>query len=441
MSVTPSKLSLLRHALTLARGRIPSQLIIQLTDACNASCPQCGMRRNAPFRRSLLSLEQGRRIIDHAAKSGIAALSFTGGEPFLSLKNLLTLIHYADEAGIPFIRTGTNGFLFRNSENADFTARISRLAASLAATRLYTFWISIDSPDPETHENLRGLPGVMKGIERALPIFHQHGIYPAANLGITKAILPKRPATRSGPEATREEFRAGFRAFYRRVIDLGFTIVNACYPMNIETDPASSLNAVYEATAADECVRFNVRERHALFTALAETIPEYRSRIRIFSPLSSLHALARRYSGEDDRSYPCNGGSDFFFIDARDGDTYPCGYRGSENLGKFWDLDLNTPPRLRSCRECDWECFRDPSELLGPFQEFCSAPLRVARRVLQDGKHTALRLNDLRYYQAADFFNGRQAPDYRKLARFSSGAASLHDGPEQDRPNNAKTRR
>jgi hypothetical protein len=29
-----------------------------------------------------------------------------------------------------------------------------------------------------------GLNGVIKGIEKALPIFHKHGIYPAANLGI-----------------------------------------------------------------------------------------------------------------------------------------------------------------------------------------------------------------------------------------------------------------
>lgn len=424
MSVTRSKLSLLRHALTLARGRIPAQLIIQLTDSCNATCPQCGMRRNAPFRRSLLPLDQCRQIIDHAANSGIAALSFTGGEPFLYSQNLLTLIHYAGEAGIPFIRTGTNGFLFKNPDSADFTARISRLAESLAATRLYTFWISIDSPDPETHEKMRVLPGVIKGIERALPIFHQHGVFPSANLGITKAILPRRPTAQAGSETTHEEFRAGFRAFYRRVIDLGFTIANACYPMNIETDQATSLSAVYEATAEDDCVHFSAREKHAMFTALAETIPEFRSRIRIFSPLSSLHSLAQRYSSEEDRSYPCNGGSDFFFIEAKDGNTYPCGYRGSENLGKFWNLDLKNPPRERSCRECDWECFRDPSELLGPFQEFCSAPFGITRRLLRDRKLTTLWLSDLRYYRATDFFNGRQAPDYHKLANFAPHSLS-----------------
>jgi MoaA/NifB/PqqE/SkfB family radical SAM enzyme len=408
----------LRHALSFARGRIPSQLVIQLTDACNASCPQCGMRRDTPFRRSLLSMDDCKRIIDHAAASCIAALSFTGGEPFLFSEQLLTLLHHAGDAGIPSIRTGTNGFLFMDHEKPDFTDRISRLAKSLADTLLYTFWISIDSPLAETHERVRGLPGVMKGIERALPIFHEHGIFPSANLGITKGILPKRPAAKEGLPATVEEFQAGFRAFFNRVIDIGFTIVNACYPMSLDPYTASSLEAVYGATAEDDCVMFANEEKRVMFRALGETIPEFRSRIRIFSPLSSLHALERQYSGEADYCRPCRGGSDFFFIDAKCGDTYPCGYRGKDNLGKFWDLDLGKTPYEPLCRECDWECFRDPSELLAPFSEFFSSPVRLIKRLFQDSTQTSLWLGDLRYYRAADFFHGRRAPDYRKLSHF-----------------------
>lgn len=419
MAVNITKTFPLRHALSFTRGRIPSQLVIQLTDACNASCPQCGMRRNTPFRRSLLSLDDCKRIIDHAAASGIAALSFTGGEPFLFYEQLLSLLHHAGDAGIPSIRTGTNGFLFMNHEKPDFTNRISRLAKALADTRLYTFWISIDSPVAETHERMRGLPGVMKGIEKALPIFHEHGIFPSANLGITKGILPKRPSASVGLPATAEEFQAGFRAFYNRVIDLGFTITNACYPMSVAPTSASSLEAVYGATAEDDSVMFTNEEKRVMFRALGATIPQFRSRIRIFSPISALHALERQYSGDPGYCRPCRGGSDFFFIDAKCGDTYPCGYRGRDNLGKFWDLDLGRAPYGPSCRKCDWECFRDPSELLAPFSEFLSSPVRLVKRLFQDSTQTSLWLGDLRYYQAADFFHGRQAPDFRKLSRFA----------------------
>jgi len=418
------KRDLFRHALSFARGRIPAQLVLQLTDACNASCPQCGMRRNAPFRRSLLSLDDGRRIIDHAAASGVAALSFTGGEPFLFAGELLALIRHAGDAGIPYLRTGTNGFLFQNPDAADFTSRVSRLAESLAATSLHTFWISLDSPLPEVHERLRGLPGVVKGIERALPIFHRHGLFPSANLGITRAVLPVRPRDSAGSGATEEDFSGGFREFFARVVDLGFTIANACYPMSIETAASPSLAAVYGATARDDSVGFTAGEKRVMFRALGAVIPEFRPRIRIFSPLSSLRALERAHSAEGDESRPCRGGSDFFFIDAGGGDTYPCGFRGAENLGKFWDLDLTRTPLSPDCRACDWECFRDSSELLAPFREIFSTPFGLIRRLLRDRTRGSLWINDLRYYRATDFFHGRRPPDYGKLSRFSPASAS-----------------
>jgi MoaA/NifB/PqqE/SkfB family radical SAM enzyme len=416
--------SFLRHALTFVRGRVPAQLIVQLTDACNAACPQCGMRRNAPFRRTLLSLDDGKRIIDHAAASGVAAISFTGGEPFLHVEELLTLIRYASDAGIRYTRTGTNGFLFMNPDGGGFTSRVSHIAKSLAASGLYTFWISIDSHRPEVHEAMRGLPGVVKGIERALPIFHAHGVYPSANLGITKALLQRSSGRDPSGAARREEYREGFRAFFRSVVDLGFTIANACYPMNIGEASSGTLSAVYGATAANDLVTFKREEKAVMFRALRETIPEFRSRIRIFSPLSSLLAMERRYGEERDLSRPCRGGADFFFIDAQGSDAYPCGYRGGENLGKFWELNISRQPAPAECRECDWECFRDPSELMGPFHELFSSPAGLLAKLLRDRLHTSLWLDDLRYYRAADFFNGRRPPDFRKLRRFSAAGAA-----------------
>lgn len=44
-------------------------------------------------------------------------------------------------------------------------------------------------------------------------------------------------------------FRAGLEQLYRMILDLGFTMTSACYPMSIEPD-ASDLQAVYGATAS-----------------------------------------------------------------------------------------------------------------------------------------------------------------------------------------------
>lgn len=421
MSVAAGKLRrTLRTGLGLARNRLPGQLVLQFTDRCNAECPQCGMRRSNRFRRTSMDVETAGRIIDRAAERGFAALSITGGEPLLHLSQVTALVRRAVDAGIPYVRTGTNGFHFLGWERDGFSDRMARLADRLLESGLYTFWISIDSAVPARHEAMRGLEGVIEGIRRALPVFHGRGLYPSANLGINRDMASGTGGDFPDREAFRSAFREGFREFYRQVIEMGFTIVNACYPMS-DNEPglaAGGLVAVYAATSADRVVRFSREERVALFDALFETIPEFRHRLRIFSPRSSLLALVRQHEGEGGSPFPCRGGGDFLFIAAGGSHAYPCGYRGAENLGDFLDDDWrgeDTP----GCTACDWECFRDPAELLGPLAEGLSSPLSLLRRWSADPEMRRIWLEDLRYYRACGWFNARKPPDSARLARFS----------------------
>ncbi len=429
-----------QDAASIFRGRIPGQLVIQLTDHCNARCPQCGMRTTEEFQRSRLSANAVRDMIDAAAEKGVRALSFTGGEPMLFRKELMELIRYAGQAGIPFLRTGTNGFFFNGSDHPGFEDRIETIAEDLAETPLRNFWISLDSAVPAIHESMRGFPGVVAGIEKALPIFHRHGIYPSVNLGINRNISE---ATRSAPpggiqenpgEYTayfHERYRNAFRAFYRFVINLGFTIVNSCYPMSLQPEAGvGSLNPVYAASSEDAVVRYTAAEKALLFKALLDTIPEFRSRIRIFSPRISLYALHRQYAGNETASpYPCRGGIDFFFIDARDGMTYPCGYRGHENMGHIENLDGKGIDHNRECRECDWECFRDPSELFGPLIQARSAPGSVLRKYFRDPAYFRIWWEDLKYYRACDLFDGRRPPNWKRLHRFDRNGLAAQTPP------------
>jgi MoaA/NifB/PqqE/SkfB family radical SAM enzyme len=396
--------------LGLARGRAPGQVVVQYTDHCNASCPQCGMRRSADFGRSTLGVAKARQVIEQAAQAGVKALSFTGGEPLLYLDDIVELLQHAGRCGIPYLRTGTNGFLFRDPEAPDFRHRVTKLAAKLAGTGIYTFWISIDSADPATHEAMRGFPGVIRGIEKALPILHAFGIYPAANLGLNRNMGKHRLA--SG--ASFQQCRQACREFYEFVAGLGFTIANACYPMSVEGN--GELAAVYAASAEADLVRFTPSEKITLFLALSDTIPEFRGRLRIFTPRCSLHALAGEAREGAGRSYPCRGGRDFFFVDSARGEIFPCGYRGGERLANFGGA-VGKAARTE-CRKCDWECFRDPSELLGPALSLGS-PGRLLERLLRDPGFFRLWQEDLRYYRACGYFNGRQAPDYRRLAPFA----------------------
>ena len=425
---TPRWMGSILH--TLSRNRIPAQLVIQMTNHCNAQCPQCGMRATAKIPRVRLDLDVIRRILDAAGDKNVQAVSFTGGEPFLFQEDLIRAIEYAGQVGIPYIRTGTNGFIFRHADRPDFQDHIKALVDRLAGTSLRNFWISLDSALPEVHEKMRGLPGVVRGMEKALPIFHAAGLFPSANLGLnrrvggeaTAALNPQDfPSRKRYLTAFYHTFREALDRFYRLARDLGFTMVNTCYPMSIsEEEICAGLSAVYGATTEDSVVRFSAAEKAMLYKALLDTIPNHRAHLRIFSPLSSIWTLQRQYRfpGSSMRGAGCRGGIDFFFIDAHEADTYPCGYRGNENLGKFWDLDIERLKPVGDCRLCDWECFRDPSELCAPLLQILNRPLHLARRMKQDKIFRRLWLEDIRYYHACRFFDARQAPTYARLGCF-----------------------
>ncbi len=409
---------------SVLRGHSPGQLIVQVSDACNATCPQCELRATNRFKRSRIAMDDMKRIIDAAADRGIQSLSFTGGEPFLLGDDLFELIRYAGEAGIRYTRTGTNAYFMRDTGQPDWEDRVRRVIEKMADTPLYTFWISLDSADASVHEDMRGLPGVVRGIERALPIFHEHGIFPAANLGVNRNTGGRWPTERRQsrrlmrPESFLDSFRRGFARFYRSVIDLGFTMCNACYPMSIQGNENGTLDMVYGASANDFIVRFTRDEKALLFRALRETIPRFADRLRIFTPLTSLYALERHYSGKPGNSYACRGGIDYFFVDAQKGHTYPCGFRGSEDLGRFENIDLKSITEKPWCRECDWECYRDPSELFGPVTDLFRNPLLLAGRFIRDRRFFQLWLRDIQYYRSANYFNGRLAPDFEVLKPF-----------------------
>lgn len=393
------------------------------------------MRNTEPFSRSTLATEEIKKLIDAAVQRGFQAISFTGGEPLLDLPRLVELIRHAGAAGIGYIRTGTNGFIFRNPDKNDFYDRVSRMVEMLADTPLCNFWISLDSSVDEVHEKMRGFPGVVAGIAKALPLFHRAGIYPAVNLGINRNVGGastrhlKREAFASNDaylETFNHRYRRAFERFYQKALGLGFTMANTCYPMSIDIPESNrGLSAVYAATTVDDIVRFAPDEKRMLFKALIATITRFRSKLRIFSPLSSLEALVHQYSPKVQKkeAFGCRGGIDFFFVNAADGHVYPCGYRGNEDFGRLEELDLKklTPPaESDACRQCDWECFRDPSELFGPLLGIFSNPLSLIHRMLKKPSSFGTWAMDLRYYRACGFFNGRKPPDYKKLSRFAA---------------------
>ena len=302
----------------------------------------------------------------------------------------------------------------------------------MAATPLRNFWISLDSADPPTHERMRGLPGLVDGLAKGIPIFHANGIYPSANLGFNRnlggpATAGLKPESGAGPAKYLARFQrvfsAGLEAFYRMILELGFTMANTCYPMSLQESCGNDgLAAVYGASSPDSVIRFNRAEKAAIFQVIQDVIPSFRSRLRIFSPLSSLLALRRQYNppaGESREVRSCRGGLDYFFVDAKTGHAFPCGYRGGDDLGPFEDLEPDRLNRSVVCRRCDWECFRDPSELFGPLLLAARHPLSTVSSMAKDPEYRRAWLADLNYYRACRLFDGRRPPDFDRLERHS----------------------
>jgi MoaA/NifB/PqqE/SkfB family radical SAM enzyme len=407
-------MSLLATCRSLARGRLPGQAVIQVTTRCNARCVQCGMSADRAYQRHSLDTETVERILDTAARLGMQAVSFTGGEPLLDFDRLTAMIRSARKRGIPYVRTGTNGFIFQRHEAPDFPDRMRRTAEALLESGVRNFWISLDSCDPEIHEANRGLPGVVRGIAKALPVFHGCGLYPSVNLGINRQCGGRISALNGPfePGRFREGFALAFTRFFSFAEELGFTIANCCYPMSEEEE------AVYHATSSDPFIHFEPAEKKAMLQALRDVVPEFRPRIRLFTPLSSLDALIAQAEGAAERTYACRGGSDFLFVDASKGHAYPCGYRSGEDLGPFWEL-RDLPEDHEACRRCDWECFRDPSELFGPMGAALTSPATALRKFASGPVRFSTWLTDLRYYLACDTFDGTRPMRPEKLARFA----------------------
>lgn len=406
-----------RNLPTFLRGRTAGQVVIQTTDFCNAKCPQCGMRVQEKFKRTKLDIDSMKRIIDRAEKNNVKALSFTGGEPFLFEDALFECISYAKSKKIPYLRTGTNGFMFMGSEKPDFIYKMREFAIKLRESGLYTFWISLDSWDIIEHEAGRGLQGVTDGIRRALPVFAEEGIYPSANLGLNRTLVRgemtvDKNSSNDEKEAFYYAYRDGFGKFYKFASSMGFTIANACYPMSMQE------GAVYKAESADNMVCYNDTEKRLLFKALYDTIAENRANIRIFTPKSSLRMLIKQYGGDEKAGFACYGGLDYFFINSADGHAFPCGFRVQDDMGKYEELDTRKIKQKPYCRECDWECFRDPSNQTGPIADFFRNPFKTVAFMVSDMQFTRDWLTDIFYYFSCSMFNFRTAPNYHKMNLF-----------------------
>jgi MoaA/NifB/PqqE/SkfB family radical SAM enzyme len=148
------------------KGQIKSHLIgrpfpvamtFAVTYRCQLRCVHCSAGNHLRDDVKELTTEEAKQLIDDSQKLGVTIMAFTGGEPLMR-EDIYELISYVDKRkAMPILFT--NGLLLTD-ENVE----------KLANAGLYSLFVSLDSPNPEEHDRLRGMSGLFKiavnGIQR-----------------------------------------------------------------------------------------------------------------------------------------------------------------------------------------------------------------------------------------------------------------------------------
>lgn len=140
----------------------PSLVSWNLTKACNLRCPHCYMDGGRKAEHELTT-QECLELIGELNALGTEMLILTGGEPLLR-KDIFEIAEYASSLGI-WVVMGTNGVLVNdNSVQKMIECGVQGVA------------ISIDSIDPEKHDQFRGGPDAWDYSVRALEICRANGL-------------------------------------------------------------------------------------------------------------------------------------------------------------------------------------------------------------------------------------------------------------------------
>lgn len=140
----------------------PALVSWNLTKKCNLQCPHCYMEAGRPAERELTTNEC-LSLIDEMKGLGTEMIILTGGEPLLR-KDIYEIARYASEQGL-WVVMGTNGVLLTDE-----------VAEKMVECGVKGVGISIDSLDPEKHNQFRGGPDAWKYSVRALEVCQRHGL-------------------------------------------------------------------------------------------------------------------------------------------------------------------------------------------------------------------------------------------------------------------------
>jgi MoaA/NifB/PqqE/SkfB family radical SAM enzyme len=126
---------------------LPNLLSFAVNDDCNAGCAHCSFYQGvADKKRKVVTTDQAIGIIKSAQELGTTVINFVGGEPLM--RSDITEIIGAVDKDLSCTALFTNGWF------------LEERAEALAMAGLDGVYVSIDSADGKTHDDIRKKPGL-----------------------------------------------------------------------------------------------------------------------------------------------------------------------------------------------------------------------------------------------------------------------------------------
>jgi MoaA/NifB/PqqE/SkfB family radical SAM enzyme len=153
----------------------PLRLVFwETTTACNLACVHC---RRLDVSRQLsagdLDPQQARDFVASLTEMGRPILVFSGGEPLMR-PDLLDLARYARDLGLP-TALATNGTIMNDT-----------LARDLVGAGIRRVSMSLDGPDPATHDGFRGIDGAFESTLRGFETLRAAGMSMQVNTSVSR---------------------------------------------------------------------------------------------------------------------------------------------------------------------------------------------------------------------------------------------------------------
>jgi radical SAM protein with 4Fe4S-binding SPASM domain len=179
--------------------KAPIMVNWEITRSCNLRCLHCYNGSGKPL-RSELSTSEAKRVLEDLKSCEVIWVAVTGGEPFMR-PDLFEILEYARMIGLSVLLS-SNGTLIDAAR-----------AARLAELKLEGIQISLDGPDPKTHDFQRGTKGAFERALLGLQLLRDAGVR-----GLTVATVATSANYRTVPDVLQVAIEYGAQGF--RVMNL-----------------------------------------------------------------------------------------------------------------------------------------------------------------------------------------------------------------------------